>query len=266
MSRTPSEADESQLTLCMLASGSKGNAVYFSTGKTAILIDAGLSGKEIERRLQSKGLAAEDLTAIVVSHEHTDHVRGVGVLSRRYHLPVYINRKTHRAARDLGKIDDLRSFDCGSTFRVNQLNIHPFSISHDAGDPSGFTIGHNGIKIGLATDLGIVTALVKTHLKDCRALILEANHDPKMLESGPYPWNLKQRIRSRIGHLSNDETKDLLRELRHDRLEWVVLAHLSEINNTPDKALGVVGEALQQSDIKLSVASQHAGSDVFQLK
>jgi len=250
----------------MLASGSKGNAVYFADGETAILIDAGLSGKEIERRLESKGLSAEDLDAIVVSHEHADHVKGVGVLSRRYHLPVYINRTTHRAAPDLGKIKDLRRFECGDTFSINQLNIHPFSTSHDAGDPSGFTIGHNGIKVGVATDLGIATTLVKTHLMDCRLLVLEANHDPAMLENGPYPWPLKQRIKSRTGHLSNDATRKLLQELRHDRLERVILAHLSEINNTPDKALSVVGEALLQSNTALSVASQYDGSDVFYLK
>lgn len=255
----------SHLALCMLASGSKGNAIYFSDSKTAILVDAGLSGREIERRLQSKGLSAKELDAIIVSHEHTDHVQGVGVLSRRYDLPVYMNQKTRDASPGLGKIKDLRAFECGKTFRINEIDIHPFSISHDAKDPSGFTIGQNGIKVGLATDLGIATGLVKEHLADCRLLILEANHDPKMLEEGPYPWPLKQRIQSRSGHLSNEASRELLQELRHDRLEYVILAHLSEINNSPDRALSVVGQALARSNIKLSVASQYVSGEMLYL-
>lgn len=261
--RIPQTPGDDYITSCILASGSKGNAIYFSNGPTSILIDAGLSGKEIEKRLASKGLSAGELDAIVVSHEHADHIKGVGVLSRRYHLPVYINRKTHRAAPELGKISDIRRFECGTAFSIDQLSIHPFSISHDANDPSGFTIGCNGIKIGLATDLGIATALVKRHLMDCQMLILEANHDPKMLEFGPYPWPLKQRIKSRIGHLSNSDTQSLIEELRHRRLKHIILAHLSETNNTPDKAASAVRKALRNSKIKLSVASQHDGSELF---
>jgi len=264
--RASTHSNEGHLSLCMLASGSKGNAIYFSDGTTALLIDAGLSGKEIERRLQSKGLSAEALDAIIVSHEHSDHIQGVGVLSRRYGLPVYMNRKTRHASPKLGNIEDLREFSCGKTFCVNDMRIHPFSISHDAGDPSGFTIGQNGIKIGLATDLGVATALVKKHLAGSRLLILEANHDPKMLENGPYPWPLKQRIKGRSGHLSNEASRELLQELRHDRLEHVILAHLSETNNSPDRALSVVGQALEETEIGLSVAHQDSSSDLFYLR
>ncbi|UCD90993.1 MAG: MBL fold metallo-hydrolase, partial [Desulfobacterales bacterium] len=166
------------LAVCMLASGSKGNAIFLSGGSTSILIDAGLSGIEIERRLLSKGLCPEDLDAILVSHEHSDHVHGVGVLSRRFSLPVYINRKTQKAATiQLGDIYDVKNFECGSTFKIENLTIHPFSISHDAEDPAGFTISQNGAKIGIATDLGVATSVVKTHLRSCDVLILEANHD-----------------------------------------------------------------------------------------
>jgi len=248
----------------MLASGSKGNAVYFSDGHTAVLIDAGLSGKEIERRLRSRDLSPSSLDAIIVSHEHSDHIQGVGVLSRRYKLPVYINRETRRAAPGLGKIAELRAFRCGTPFSINGMDIHPFSISHDATDPAGFTVGLNGTRIGLATDLGIATGLVKAHLAGCRVLILEANHDPDMLENGPYPWPLKQRIRSRIGHLSNGDAKSLLLELKHDALEHVILAHLSEINNSPDRALEAVKPAVGDSQTILSVASQyHSGEVVY---
>jgi len=251
-----------RLAVCMLASGSKGNAVYISNGSTSILIDAGLSGKEIERRLRSKGLNAESLDAILVSHEHYDHIHGVGVLSRRFDLPVYINEKTRNAAPRLGKIRDLINFECGTTFKINRLTIHPFSISHDAEDPAGFAIRQDGIKIGIATDLGIATSMVKTHLAESTLLVIEANHDPDMLENGPYPWPLKQRIKSRTGHLSNEASKGLLEEIYHDRLEHVILAHISETNNTPDKALSVVGEAILHSDVRLSTAVQDVSGDL----
>jgi phosphoribosyl 1,2-cyclic phosphodiesterase len=216
--------------------------------------------------LASRGLAPERLDAIVVSHEHIDHVHGVGILSRRYRLPVYINRKTEAASPQLGDLYELRSFECGSAFAIRNLSIHPFSISHDAEDPAGFTIGQNGTTIGIATDLGMATALVKEHLKRCSLLILEANHDPTMLQIGPYPWPLKQRIQSRVGHLSNVDSKNLLTELQHENLRHVVLAHLSEINNTPQKAFEEVVKALTRCNARLTVADQYVCGPVIYLK
>ncbi|MBI5062711.1 MAG: MBL fold metallo-hydrolase [Desulfatitalea sp.] len=237
--------NDCSLSVCVLASGSKGNAIYVSDGRTAILVDAGLSGIEIERRMAAAGLDAGQLSAIVVSHEHSDHIRGVGILSRRYKLPVYLSAGTQRAAGGLlGKVHEIRLFDIGRGFAIQDLAMHAFSTSHDAADPAGFTIGCNGSKIGIATDLGIATGMVKEHLKACRLLVLEANHDPTMLMEGPYPWPLKQRIKSRNGHLSNEESGDLLAEIRHDGLCHVILAHLSETNNTPQKALRAVEKVL----------------------
>lgn len=257
----------SGLSVCVLASGSKGNAIFISDGSSSILIDAGLSGIEIERRLKSRGLSPENLDAILVSHEHADHIHGVGVLSRRFDLPVYISGKTEKAAAShLGDIRDVRNFECGSTFMIENLTIHPFSLSHDAEDAAGFTVKLDSKKIGIATDLGIATGMVKTHLKECALLILEANHDPIMLEKGPYPWPLKQRIKGRTGHLSNEATQILLQELQHDRLEHVILAHLSEINNTPQKAVSVVETALKSCNTILHVASQDNCSDLLQIK
>jgi phosphoribosyl 1,2-cyclic phosphodiesterase len=245
------------LAVCVLASGSKGNAIFISSGDTSLLIDAGLSGIEIERRLRSRGLDPKSLDAILVSHEHSDHIQGVGVLSRRYKLPVYINSKTRNAAvSQLGKLHDSKKFECGSMFTINDLAIHPFSISHDAKDPCGFTVNQNGTKIGIATDLGIATSMVKEHLKDCTLLILEANHDEEMLIDGPYPWPVKQRIKSRTGHLSNAASKTLLNELQHDGLQHVMLAHLSETNNTPQKAANEVARALTRCTARLDVALQ----------
>jgi phosphoribosyl 1,2-cyclic phosphodiesterase len=255
------------LSVCILASGSKGNAVFISGGAASILIDAGLSGVEIERRLKSRGLDPKNLDAILVSHEHADHIQGVGVLSRRYRLPVYISAKTQTAASpQLGSLHELKTIECGTTFAINDLAIHPFSISHDAADPCGFTIRQNQTKIGIATDLGIATAMVKEHLKECSLLILEANHDEEMLINGPYPWPIKQRIKSRTGHLSNAASRTLLNELQHDCLRHVMLAHLSETNNTPQKAAQEVGRALTRCKARLHVASQNTCGVLLHLK
>ena len=255
------------LSVCMLASGSKGNAIYISDGTTTLLVDAGLSGVEIERRLQAHDIDPRDIDAMIVSHEHSDHIRGVGILSRRFGLPVYFSEKTgQEASLTIGKIKDMRSFKCGRTFNVNTLDVHPFSTAHDAEDSAGFTISRNERKIGIATDLGIVTAMVKQNLKRCDLLILEANHDPEMLMTGPYPWPLKQRIKGRTGHLSNQASGALLSELKHDKLQHVILAHLSETNNTPAKALQEVGPALDGCRARIHVATQDLCGEMLNIK
>ncbi len=253
------------LSVCVLASGSKGNAIYVSDGHTALLVDAGLSGIEIERRMQTAGLEIDTLKAILVTHEHSDHARGVGILSRRYQLPVYATQGTAgAAATQLGRIDRLHHFETGQAFAIDNLAIHPFTTSHDARDPAGFTISQNSQKIGIATDLGIATGMIKQHLQDCTLLVLEANHDPQMLTEGPYPWPLKQRIMSRSGHLSNQASRDLLGEIKHDGLCHVILAHLSEVNNTPEKAMQTLSEAMGMDDrAQLHVACQEKCSDLL---
>ncbi len=252
--------------ICVLASGSKGNAIYVSDGSTSVLIDAGLSAVEIERRLLSRKLDPRDLDAIVVSHEHSDHIQGVGVLSRRYQLPVYINEPTLTAAKaQLGAVNETVRFHPGMDFCIGDLCLHPFSVSHDASDSVGFTVQDDATKVGIATDLGVATQLVCHHLKGCRLIILEANHDPKMLEEGPYPWHVKQRIQSRLGHLSNEASRDLLGEVSHSGLRHVILAHISETNNESEKALSVVGGAVSGNHTKLSVASQHTAGELISL-
>ncbi|MFA6009589.1 MAG: MBL fold metallo-hydrolase [Desulfobacteraceae bacterium] len=252
------------LSVCVLGSGSKGNAIHITDGETAILIDAGLSGKEIKRRMDLRGLSFEALDAIIISHEHSDHIKGAGVLSRRLKVPVYINERTYAASEQImGKPHELFSIDCGSSFHINDLKIHPFSISHDAADPSGFSIEKNGTKIGLATDLGIANLVVREHLKFSNLLILESNHDPVMLfQNDNYPWPLKQRVKGRKGHLANEDMSDLLAELVHDRLYHVILAHLSEENNLPEMAMASAAKALNGSNTTFSVAMQHEPGDV----
>lgn len=251
--------------LCPLASGSRGNSVYVSTQDTAVLIDAGLSGIELQRRMAAVGESPERLKAIIITHEHTDHIKGAGVLSRRFNIPVYMTRQTFRACQNLGKIEDLRFFECGAPFEVSGVTINPFSISHDACDPSGLTLIHDGKKIGIATDLGVVTNLVRSHLRDANLLYLESNHDPQMLINGGYPWHLKQRIKSRTGHLSNAEARDLVGELVHNQLHHVILAHLSEENNLPGKAAAEVAKGLNGSGVALCVAGPDQPGEMVRL-
>jgi phosphoribosyl 1,2-cyclic phosphodiesterase len=251
--------------VCPLASGSKGNALLLSTPDTAILVDAGLSGVELQRRMALVGQDPADLSAIVITHEHIDHVRGAGVLGRRFNIPVYISPATHQACPGLGNVPELTYFDCGTRFEIQDLILNPFSISHDASDPAGLTVTWRACKIGIATDLGVVTNLVRTHLAGSTILYLESNHDPDMLINGAYPWHLKQRIQSRTGHLSNHDAGTLLAELHHENLHHVILAHLSEENNRPGKAMAEVGRCLSRSNICLSVAGPDRPGEVIRV-
>lgn len=229
----------------VLGSGSKGNCTLVESGSTRLLIDNGFSGKEIVARLAGLGLTPEMLTAIVVTHEHDDHIKGVGVLARRLQVPVYANDATHRAAeRRVGSLPLRREFGVGEPFVIEGLQIHPFSVSHDTADPVGFVVsdGHNSL--GYCTDTGKITQLIRHHLQTCQALVLEANHDVQMLKDGPYPLPLKQRVLSSRGHLANSDSIDFCARLAEDRLQLLVLAHLSEINNHPDLVLQEVRRRL----------------------
>ncbi|MBE0597242.1 MAG: MBL fold metallo-hydrolase [Desulfuromonadales bacterium] len=234
------------MRVCLLASGSKGNAIYIESRESRILIDAGLSAREMGARLQGLGVAGEDLDALFISHEHTDHCRGLGPICRRFRLPVFVHPQTWQALRDPGKIDCLQEFDTGSAIEFRDLRIETIPLTHDAAAPVGFVIETAEGKIGIATDLGIATRLVTQRLQGCRVLVLEANHDEAMLRDGPYPWPLKQRIRGNHGHLSNVASARLLDDLLWDGLEGVFLAHLSEVNNLPalavEQARAVLGQ------------------------
>ncbi|WP_432822112.1 MBL fold metallo-hydrolase [Trichloromonas sp.] len=225
------------MRICLLASGSRGNALYIESAESRILIDAGLSARELTRRLEGIGVRGEDLDALLVTHEHTDHCQGLGPMSRRFDLPVYLHHETRSALPRLGRISELNEFASGDVFDIKDLRITSFPITHDAIAPVGYTVETAAGKIGVATDLGIATRLVCERLKGCRVLVLESNHDEDMLRDGPYPWPLKQRIRSNHGHLSNPASAELLGGLVSDKLDAVFLAHLSEENNRPELAL-----------------------------
>lgn len=253
------------MRFCVLGSGSKGNSTYVEAGGVALLIDAGFSGVEIERRLAALGLAVEKLAAILVSHEHGDHIRGVQALARRYKLPVLVSRATRAAAGpSLAKLDDWREIGAGQDYEFRGMRIHPFVLSHDAADPLGFVITQGGITLGYCTDTGITSRLMHHRLSGCHGLVLECNHDLEMLKNGGYPPQLQQRIRSKEGHLTNSDAARFLIELIHDGLEHVVLAHISETNNTHELALATVREHLHQhacdcgepSNFSLSLAHQ----------
>lgn len=255
------------MRVCLLASGSKGNAVYIESGDSRILIDAGLSAREIERRLAAIDVAAEDLNAVLVTHEHNDHTGAVGPLARRHRLPVYIHPRTHAAAR-LGRIDSVCEFDTGESFTLRDLQVTPFPLTHDAAETVGFILDTPSGRVGVATDLGLATRLVADNLRSCRVLVLESNHDEAMLRDGPYPWHLKQRIAGRHGHLSNKASAELLEGLLWDGTEAVFLAHLSETNNNPKLALASARAVLARQNRcapQLVVGCQHAVSDCYTL-
>ncbi len=242
------------LKFSVLGSGSKGNCTLVESGSTSILIDAGFSGKEIRHRLALIERSPEDLTAIVVTHEHGDHISGVGVLSRRYNLPVYANAGTHLASESrVKKLYSRLEFGTGESFVIDGLAVHPFRISHDTADPVGFVISDADAALGYCTDTGRVSKLITHHVCQCKALILEANHDPQMLMDGPYPMPLKQRVRSNQGHLSNGDAARFLAGLAISSLQHVVLSHLSETNNLPELAHSRVQQELQPLEIQFKV-------------
>ena len=229
------------MQFCVLGSGSKGNATYVKAGETALLVDAGFSGVEIERRLMSIDVPAESLTAILLTHEHNDHIKGAAILARKYNLPVYANSGTLAAGKKiLKKLPLVKEFATGGSFGLGELNVHPFSISHDTADPVGFVFRDLTCTLGYCTDTGMVTRLLSHRLSGCNGLIVECNHDPEMLQNGPYPAHLKQRVSSKQGHLANEEAAGFICSLLNPSLQHVVLAHLSETNNEPSLAYDTV--------------------------
>lgn len=237
---------KTDLRLCVLGSGSKGNSIYIEGGGARVVVDAGLCGRELTSRLEAVGADADSLDAILVTHNHRDHISGVGVMARRYNIPVYSAYKTTKASeRVWGKIDNISEIEAGNLFSINGLEFYPFSTPHDSAHSVGFIFKAGEKKGGIVTDLGFVTRLVRESLKNCNILVVESNHDEDMLIDGPYPWHLKQRIKGREGHLSNRDCADLLDDIYHDGLQKVVLAHLSEENNRHDLAYNSLIERMK---------------------
>jgi phosphoribosyl 1,2-cyclic phosphodiesterase len=244
---------------CPLASGSKGNAHFYSTGQTKLLIDAGLSARQTRLRLEELNVGLEEIDAILITHEHTDHIAGLKMLALKMGIPVLANSETAKAIyAHLRECPTFKIFQTGERFEFGDVEIHPFTIQHDAAEPVAFTLRSGSHKLGVCTDLGFATTLVQAHLQECDWLIVEANHQPSMVHACARPMIYKQRVLSRIGHLSNEACASLLASVFHPRLQHAHLAHLSEECNSPDKALEVVGQFLKDKGIELplSVAPQ----------
>jgi phosphoribosyl 1,2-cyclic phosphodiesterase len=254
---------------CPLASGSKGNAIYFGTDRVRVLIDAGISAAQIEKRLASIGIGLDTIDAVLITHEHTDHIQGLTVLSEKWKIPVFANAETAKGICDALQVRPrFKIFTTGEPFAFEGLEVNPFSIPHDTMDPVAFTIRADGLKIGFCTDLGYATSLVKKQLQECDYLYLEANHQPSMVHASHRPAVYKQRVLGKQGHLSNGDCGALLAAVYHEKLKHVHLAHLSSECNVPEVALNVVREALaaQNRTVELSIAFQEKVSEPVQFK
>ncbi|MDD5249300.1 MAG: MBL fold metallo-hydrolase [Rhodocyclaceae bacterium] len=241
-----------------LGSGSRGNAMVVEAGATRVLVDCGFGPRQLAQRLARLGLVPGDLDAIVVTHEHSDHVGGIARSAARYRLPVHMTHGTCGAAA-LDAALGVELFDSHTPFAIGELEIHPFPVPHDAREPVQFVFADGQRRCGLLTDTGHVTAHVVAMLGGCDALVVECNHDADMLARGNYPRMLKQRIAGRFGHLDNDAAADLLRQLDGRRLQHVVCAHLSRENNTPALAKAALARALGCTADWLVAADQDNG-------
>jgi len=269
------------MRMTVLASGSKGNSTLVASSRTRILVDAGLSCRELMKRMQMANEDPAAIDALLITHEHQDHVQGVAVLARKLGVPVYFTQATHRAwmrwmmpqkrltyaawlalrqqppgveevekasvekAEDPCSLPGVEYFSAGSGFSIGDIVVTPFTIPHDAADPVGFVFEADGVRMAIAADLGYMPPNVKMAIRNCDVLMLESNHDLEMLRDGPYPWSVKQRVMSRVGHLSNEATSDFLEKNYDGNASYVVLAHLSESNNLPELARVTAERALR---------------------
>lgn len=259
------------MKVTVLGSGSRGNAILVESGGTRLLVDAGFSGKDLARRMAAVDVAPESVSAILVTHDHGDHTRGMGVFARRFGTPLHLTRRTRQACARLLRGDErVVEYDSARPFELGTLRIHPFLTVHDAVDPVAVTITDtaSGSKLGVATDLGRPTTGVRAALNGCHLLVLEANHDDARLWNGPYPWSVKQRIASSHGHLSNRVAAELATELFHDGLSAVILAHLSDSCNDPGLAHEAVGASLERSGFRglLRVADQDDAGEAMDVE
>lgn len=258
------------MRISSLGSGSRGNGTLIEQGNTCLLIDCGFSARETEKRLARLGKAAEDLTAVLVTHEHSDHISGVGPLARKYTLPVWATSGTlykdslsarAKVCDRIGDSIDVNIICSHTVFSIGEIEVQPFPVPHDAREPSQFVFGNGDKRVGLLTDVGSYTPHIEEQLSECNALILECNHDRELLENGEYPISLKERVGGDLGHLSNAQAADILSRLDTSKLSCLVAAHLSEKHNTPSMAREALANVLGCEQDWISVASQLDGFD-----
>jgi phosphoribosyl 1,2-cyclic phosphodiesterase len=251
------------LEICAIASGSNGNCYYVGNNTDAILIDAGISTKQILLRMAERRLDPGKLKALFITHEHGDHLRGARVLAKRLQLPVYMTAKTFNGAYKNLRPHYPTFFRPDEVIRIGEFEVYPVLKNHDAAEPCSFRVNYKHQNIGVFTDIGEACDNVKTNFRECDGVFLESNYDEKMLWEGNYPWPLKKRVASDLGHLSNDQAFQLLKEHGSEKLQCVFLSHISKENNTPEKA----GERMQQLSGKYAIklASRYEASEVFRL-
>lgn len=265
------------IQLCSLYSGSSGNCILVGDGNNHLLIDAGVSGKKIEEALNSKGLKSQDISGILITHEHIDHVKAVGIMARRYGMPLYATNGTFEAIKQmssLGKIDDslINIIRADEDFYLKDMKIHPIRISHDVNEPVAYRIYSKDKSVAVVTDLGNYDEYIINEVSNLDALLIEANHDVRMLQTGPYSYPLKMRILSERGHLSNEASGQLLSRVLHDGIQNIILGHLSHENNYPDLAYETVRSEIDMADndyksidFNIEVASREAPGRLIEI-
>lgn len=265
------------MRLCSIASGSSGNCIYAGSDKTHVLIDTGISKKRVEAGLNKLDINPKELSGILITHEHVDHIQGLGVFSRKYEIPIYATPGTLQGIQAYKYLGDMpeglyHEVKADETFTIGDMDIKPFRISHDANEPTGYRLEHEGRSLAVATDLGVYDDYTVSNLKELDAVLLEANHDIKMLEVGPYPYPLKQRVMGNRGHLSNELSGRLLCDILHKDLKHIVLGHLSKENNFPELAYETVkmevtlgSVPFTGDDLHLMVAKRSEISEILEV-
>jgi phosphoribosyl 1,2-cyclic phosphodiesterase len=265
------------VSVSVLASGSRGNTAMIESSKARILVDAGLSCRETFKRLRAIGRSPQEISAILITHEHSDHACGLATLARKLDVPVFLTGSTHqawgRAQRDESgespELPKLELFSSGRPFEIADITVTPFTIPHDAADPVGFTFRAEGRKVAIATDFGYMPASMRDQLRGCDVLVIESNHDLEMLRAGPYPWSVKQRVMSRVGHLSNESLAQFFAQYYDGGASHIILAHISQENNHPEIALRVAESALGPQMTLISnrvmLAAQDAPTETIRL-
>lgn len=265
------------MRLCSIASGSSGNCIYVGSDATHLLIDVGISGKKTEAGLNSLDISPRELDGILITHEHADHIAGIGVLARKYEIPIYATRGTIEAIKNCSNVGNIQEdlfveVQADKKITIKDLVVNPMRISHDAADPVAYRVSYGTKKVAVCTDLGVFNDYTVECLKGMDALLLEANHDVNMLQVGPYPYYLKQRILGERGHLSNENSGRLLSRILHDNLSAIVLGHLSKDNNLPELAYEAVRMEItlgdnpyKAEDFEIQVANRSEVSKVIQI-
>ncbi|SFE92036.1 MBL fold metallo-hydrolase [Sunxiuqinia elliptica] len=253
----------SKIEICALASGSNGNCYYIGNDKEALLVDAGLSARQLQMRLAERQIDQRKIKAVLITHEHSDHCRGARVLGKRFQIPVYLTKKTFLAMRKAVQPETPRWFEPNQDFQVGEFLVTPFAKQHDAADACSFRISYAGKHVGVMTDIGEACDRVKEQFSQCHAVFLESNYDHDMLMNGPYPYYLKQRVSSSRGHLSNEQACDLLQDHAGAELHTIFLSHLSGENNTPEKAYAVF-EPLSTT-YRIELTSRHGSTELVEI-